>query len=386
MNDMYSRDLSKKVLSAKRTLLSNGVYINPVPPYGYKKDPHDKHLLRADPVASAIIVRIFTLVAGGKSSSEVARILNAEQIATPSRYKEGTPSYHANWDRENFWTVATIVNIVRDRQYMGSLVWGKRVRPRIGVRQQLTAKIDDWHIADDHHEPIVSKELYAQAQNGLGGVYTQNKAHVFKGHPLNKKVFCGVCGRAIVRKGKTEQYYRCDTPKVMPEAQCFQDKVYVHEIIEVVTEAIRGQAQYAVEHLNILDAEKQQLLTKIHTLQSEIQRLCERQTDFAKQNIELYENFVDKMLPVKTYLLRKEEAQEQQNRISTEIAEKEKALSVLQSGKDGMVEHFSKHTALDELTHEIAADLIKRITVWPEGKLEISFHHMDGISCFIMVD
>lgn len=62
--DMYSRDLSKKVRSAKHQLAKRGVYINPVAPYGYQKDPSDKHRLIPDPNTADVVRRIFTLVAG----------------------------------------------------------------------------------------------------------------------------------------------------------------------------------------------------------------------------------------------------------------------------------------------------------------------------------
>ena len=134
--DLYSRDISKKVKSAKLRLAQRGVNINPVAPYGYLKAPGDKHRLIPNPQAAPIVQRIFTLVANGTSTEKVAAILNAEEIPTPSQIKVGTPSGHANW-QPNYWRRATIDWIIRDRQYIGSMVYGKRVRPRIGVHQQL---------------------------------------------------------------------------------------------------------------------------------------------------------------------------------------------------------------------------------------------------------
>ncbi len=128
--DMYSRDLSRKVRSAKKQLAERGVYINPVAPYGYVKDPSDRHRLMIDPEAAQAVKRIFTLVAEGNSTAQVARILNAEDIPTPSAHKTGTSSAHANWSGENFWSFKMVSCIIRDRQYIGSFVYGKaRSRP-----------------------------------------------------------------------------------------------------------------------------------------------------------------------------------------------------------------------------------------------------------------
>ena len=140
--DLYSRDISKKVKSAKLRLAQQGININPVAPYGYLKDPGDRNRLIPDPRTAPIVQRIFALVADGTSTEKVAMILNTEGIPTPSQIKVGTSSAHANW-LPNYWRRAAIDWIIRDRQYIGSMVYGKRVRPRIGVHQQLTAKLED---------------------------------------------------------------------------------------------------------------------------------------------------------------------------------------------------------------------------------------------------
>jgi DNA invertase Pin-like site-specific DNA recombinase len=94
--DLYSRDLSRKVRSAKKNLAERGVYINPVAPYGYVKDPNDKHHLMIDPEPTKVVKRIFALVAEGKSTAQVAQTLNAEHFPTPSANKIGTSGAHKN--------------------------------------------------------------------------------------------------------------------------------------------------------------------------------------------------------------------------------------------------------------------------------------------------
>ena len=74
--DYYSKDLSKKVKSAMRTKQRNGGYVTCCT-YGYKVDPKNKHKMIIDPVAAPIVRRIFTDVIAGKSTSQVARELNA---------------------------------------------------------------------------------------------------------------------------------------------------------------------------------------------------------------------------------------------------------------------------------------------------------------------
>ena len=46
---------------------------------------------------------------------------------------------------------------------------------------------------------------------------------------------------AIVRRGTANRYYRCSTPRTVPDMDCFQWKIYEDDIVEMVIEA-RGIA------------------------------------------------------------------------------------------------------------------------------------------------
>lgn len=302
--DMYSRDLSKKVRSAKYQLAKRGVYINPVAPYGYRKDPGDKHLLIPDPKTADTVRRIFALVAGGASVVEVARMLNEDCVPTPSQEKAGTPSGHANWT-DNYWRPQTVYWIIRDRQYIGSTVFGRRVRERIGVRRQVKASLKDWVVVDDRHEPLVSKGLFQQAQERLGGSFKQTAGYTVPDNPLRKKVYCGICGYAIVRRGKAKPYYCCATPLTVSGMQCSQEKIYAEDILEAVTTAIRTQARCAVEAKRIAgewQANQEELL---RTLRKELQSLSGVQQQLAGHGEKLYEDLICKTLTRNDYAQQK---------------------------------------------------------------------------------
>ena len=55
LNDMYAKDLSRKVKAAKKQRAMNGLFISAQTPYGYKKDPNDKNHLVIDEEASIIV-------------------------------------------------------------------------------------------------------------------------------------------------------------------------------------------------------------------------------------------------------------------------------------------------------------------------------------------
>lgn len=61
MNDMYSKDISKKVKSAMMAIAQEGKSIKSFPPYGYQKHPTIKGKLIIDPNTAPIVKKIFEM-------------------------------------------------------------------------------------------------------------------------------------------------------------------------------------------------------------------------------------------------------------------------------------------------------------------------------------
>ena len=95
--DMYSRDASKKVKTAKQRLAKRGVNINPVAPFGYMKDPSDRHKLVPDPRTAVGEVLGHTLAGIGVS---LGLSMNIEAVTARyvdvrlERKKEVLDAYH----------------------------------------------------------------------------------------------------------------------------------------------------------------------------------------------------------------------------------------------------------------------------------------------------
>jgi len=91
--DLYSRDISRKVRSAKRFKAQKGDFVASQAPYGYIKDPNNKNRLIIDPPAAEVVRRIFHMIAEGMSAVQTARALNDEHIQTPMLYKVAAGYY-----------------------------------------------------------------------------------------------------------------------------------------------------------------------------------------------------------------------------------------------------------------------------------------------------
>ena len=85
MNEMYARDISRKIRSAHRIRGNLGEPLSQ-PPYGYIKSPEDKKRWIIEPEAAAVVRQIFRLCIEGKGNESIARILTEQKILNPMAY------------------------------------------------------------------------------------------------------------------------------------------------------------------------------------------------------------------------------------------------------------------------------------------------------------
>ena len=84
LNDMYAKDISKKIKASLLSLQKSGCFVGLKAPYGYIKDPNDKHHLLIDERYAPIVRRIFSMyVDEGKGCHTIAKIFTAEKIPRP---------------------------------------------------------------------------------------------------------------------------------------------------------------------------------------------------------------------------------------------------------------------------------------------------------------
>ena len=118
--DLYSRDLSRRVKSAKKARAERGAFLSPYAPYGYVKDPEDKNHLLVDAEAADVIRRIFQMAADGVKPWQIAAALNGDGVSSPKNYKAEAGCTRTPWrsiQEENFWTASLVAKFLRDERY-----------------------------------------------------------------------------------------------------------------------------------------------------------------------------------------------------------------------------------------------------------------------------
>ena len=205
-NDMYAKDISKKVRSALIVKKHNGEFVGKLAPYGYIKDPKDKHKFLIDKNVSHIIIKIFDMILDGKSRREVADFLNQNDILTPSEY------LNINTNKDVIvmkkWNSEMVNSILRNENYTGTLFQGKKRKLNYRVNKKINIDKENWIVTENHHEAIINKEKFDKVQDILDRQTKVNKDGSID--LLSGFLKCKCCGSNMVkRSSKGKVYYYC---------------------------------------------------------------------------------------------------------------------------------------------------------------------------------
>lgn len=88
MDELYAKDVSKKVKAVFHAKAKAGQKISFNPPYGDKKDPDDFNRWLVDDEAAEVIRSIFEQAKNGKNLSQITNWLNESKIPTPNQQRQ----------------------------------------------------------------------------------------------------------------------------------------------------------------------------------------------------------------------------------------------------------------------------------------------------------
>lgn len=209
LNDMYAKDISRKIKSIKHDKQKKGLFIGGKAPYGYILSPCEKNKIEVDPIAANVVKQIFKMATNGTSCADIAKHLNLSGIPSPSVYagkiKTGEPPI--------LWNSGRIREILKNRMYIGSMVQGKT--KKLNYKSQKTIRIPACNhiVVPNTHPPLVEKEIF-EAANVFLQKTSKTRLRTYD-YELRGLVFCqecsacmGVVNRPTKRKPKN-LYFIC---------------------------------------------------------------------------------------------------------------------------------------------------------------------------------
>ena len=379
--DLYSRDLSRKVRSALRLRAKRGECLSTYAPYGYTKDPDRKNHLVIDLPAADIVRRIFHMIADGKSAVQAAQILNRECVPTPLHCKRAEGYIHMGWNcigEENFWTGQAIIRIIRDEQYLGKEIFGKRFYDIVGGRHSVKVSRKDWIVTSGTHEAIVTQAEFDSAQAVLRKLAERERKS--KDKPLYRKVRCGVCGHAMTRAGGKSPYYVCHTSRVTDAFPCSTQKISEQDIFALMLNDLHVQAAAAVEFERIWAGRHRHVKENTAAMRKNLVAMKANLEQQNRQVRSMYESFATGEISKADYLAAKAAAVQQRDSAATRVAELEAVIENIGTDgnlQNGFVSNFQKYAEVQEITGETITDVLKEVLIYPDKKVEIVWNHQD---------
>ena len=213
MNDMYAKDISRKIKSVKRDKQRKGQFIGGKPVYGYKMHPTEKNKIVIDKEAAPTVRRIFGMALEGMSCRQIATQLNAEGVPTPAAYA-GLPVPKSG-PYSGLWSSERISEMLQNETYIGNMVQGRSVKLSYKSRKCLHQARENWVVVENTHEPLVDREAFEKVQVLVASrKHTRSRTYDFL---LKGLIFCHECGCPLAvlnRKnaaGEDVLYFVCRT-------------------------------------------------------------------------------------------------------------------------------------------------------------------------------
>jgi len=373
-NQDYLRDLAEKSTSNRLIKVKRGEHVSGYATYGYVKSKTEKNRLVVDPEAAGHIRLIFSLVIEGKVLREVAEILNAQGIPTPSvykttRHKQGKwrtvdPNYH-------FWTDKIIWPIVNDERYTGKAISKSYAPPGHGMFKSNRRSKEDWIIVPGAQEAIVSEEEYRQARDMM----KRHRYGTLADNIFVTKVRCAVCGQVMFRARKyATPMFKCQTKRFTNHYECVAQGILQADIELAVLESLKAYTDVMIDReelaLNALRQskdDKSAVENRIKAEQQAVKLLEESKTKIFTLMVSgemTQEAFISKKEVINASLEKKKELIES---LQARLAE----LTTGKTASEAALAKLYVFRDLEKLDRDLVDSLINKILVHGDKDIEI---------------
>ena len=396
-NEMYAKDISRKICSTMRTIQDQGKFAGSRAPYGYRLDPADKHHLIIDEETAPIIKQLFELLAEGNTVHYVATTMNARGIPSPGRllYERGIAT--TDHFKNSKWYMQTVRRILQDEIYLGWMVSGKfrSTYHSTGKKGSQPVPREEWIITKGTHEPIVTEELFYKVQeyfvrmkeeHGQAAVYNSKskKASIFKGH-----LRCGECGQAMFLRnkhshGKISAWYYCALHENYNSSYCVKKAVKKQDVEDIALKLIRTQIKLFTDSREMIIAlnKKESSKTKHRIYSDQIRNVKKQIEKYMRLKASLYEDFANGVLSQSDYISMGQEYAQKADELRIFLAELEKEAqkySQTYAMNGSWAQIIEQYQNADALTEEMIDAFIDEMILYNNGHVEVKFRFKDEL-------
>lgn len=377
MNDMYAKDISKKIKSSLKAKMKEGKWVGGRTPFGYKQDSSDKNHLVINTEQASIVKRIFDMCLEGLSFFKIAKQLTNEGIKTPAQYYsfEWKSNYNLKYGE---WHSKTIRDILTNRMYIGDMVQNRRCKVNYKVKKVIKNNPKDYIIVENTHEAIIDKEIFYAVQKRIPKNKGRNEKKEI--HLLDGLLYCGDCGHRISIQSRRKKDNRCYTicnyyRTYMKQKLCTTHSNNYDELEKII---INSLANMCLSYLN-KDKVKNNVLNNISEENKfNHKKELEILTNGIKQiNDNLDIIYIDKL----NKKITKEQFERVKVKLESELSIKQNRYNELNNDINDnineiannklIIEYIDKFLSMKEPSRELIINLIDRIEIFEDKTINV---------------
>ena len=377
INSFYARQASTKTKAAHRARAKAGMYLGSRAPFGYLKDPNDRHHLIVDPEAADVVRSIFQMFAEGIGYVRMTKILRERKILNPQAYfNQNNPDYYKNsdyWRKPFDWHATSIRAILNNPVYLGKVVFGRRKTKGFFDKRCVEVDESEWIVTENTHEPLISQELWDTVHQMMQSRRRENSSG--KVQPFAGLVKCADYGSALNvgydKKHGRYTGFSCWVYKNYGKERCSSHFISWNALNQLVLEDIRFNALEAkfaaVDYINMLvSAKTEKKQEQLERCKRELKKTDKRIDELSKILNKLYEDLALEKISEERY----QSMAPGYEREQLQLKEKREMMAAEIARNDEVYENIEKflpiiwkYTDIQELTAQILNELIEKIVV-----------------------
>ncbi len=381
-NEMHAKNTSKKVKDVMRNKGISGIPLTTNPPFGYTKDENDKNKWIIDEPASKVVKRIFTLFIQGLSASQIAKQFIKEGIMNPTEYRQSLGMKTQNFPTEvkHYWSSMTINKILDRQEYIGDTINFRYTTRSFKDKTRINIPKEQWKVFKNTHDPIIDEETWNTVQrlrNNKRRPTKTGKTSIFSGH-----LFCKDCGAKLYycttnNFTPDKDFYRCSNYKNNSTHSCTSHNIKDIALRELVLDNIKQVISYISSYEDLfikerLDASLEEQRKEDISNKKLLSQYEKRVKDIDNLIQHIYEDNISGKITDErfatlslNYEKEQKDLKEKINELAT-IIDKTKQEEI---DLTAFIDKVKKYTEIKELTPEIVNELIDKIYVYQQTKL-----------------
>ena len=378
MNDMYAKDISKKIKSVKRDKQRKGQFIGGKPVYGYKMHPTEKNKIVIDEEVAPIVRRIFALALSGMSCRNIATLLNQESVPTPATYAHLPVAKPGPYT--GLWSSERISDMLQNETYIGNMVQGRSVKISYKSKKCLKQDPANWVVVEGTHEPLEDRETFQKVRMLVNSrKHTRSRTYDFL---LKGLIFCHECGYPLAAlnrknaKGEDVLYFVCRTYQRFTKAGiCTCHSIKEKTVTDAVVAKVREvcQAYLNPDELLPVAQEAVENARKQHSLETELQALQSKIDSLTANLDRMYTDRLSGLLPEADFQrifsrIKLEREQLEEKRQELELRQKSPVRS-----EDRARELVQRFIETAGESRELLVSLIERVELTEDKEIIIKF-------------